>query len=57
MSAAMAARMALTLTGDLDKKTNAEGVLREIMKSTLTVDGQDEPPLDFGSSPLLLARL
>lgn len=56
MSAAMAARMALTLTGDLEKKNSAEAAYKLLMQQTRTVDGQDEPPLDFNDSPLLLAR-
>lgn len=56
MSAAMAARMALTLTGDADKKTQAEGVYAALMKQARTLDGQDEPPLDFHDSPFLTVR-
>lgn len=56
MTAAMAARMALTLTGDVDKKTDAERVYATLMKQARTLDGQDEPPQDFVDSPFLTVR-
>jgi hypothetical protein len=57
LTAAMAARMAITLTGDVDKKTNAEATYATLMKQARALDGQDQPPLAFLDSPLLLARL
>lgn len=56
MTSAMAAILAVPVTGDLSKKTEAERELLAVMRTARAVDGQDEPPQTMGDFPLLSGR-
>lgn len=57
MTAAMAARLAVPVTGDQGKKVEFERALLAILKTARAVDGQEAPPETMGDFPLLQARL
>lgn len=56
VTAAMAARLAVTITADQGKKQEFERALLAIMRTARAVDGQEEPPKTLGDFPLLQAR-
>lgn len=53
---AMAAKMALPLTGNATIQANMEALYANALKQARAVDGQDNPPETYGDSPLLSAR-
>lgn len=53
---AMAARLAIPITNDRQKKVEMESNLLRVMQQARAVDGQDSPPEEFGDAPFLLAR-
>lgn len=57
MTAAMAARLAVPVTGDQGKKVEFERALLAVLKTARAVDGQEVPPETLGNFPLLAARL
>ncbi len=56
MTMSMKAVMAYPITQSASLDQVVESVLRDVLKQARAVDGQDDPPVELGDSPLVNAR-
>lgn len=57
MTQVMVAALTYPITKSTSKQATEEEIVRQVLKSARTVDGQEQTPETFGDSPLLAHRL